>query len=119
TTGWSRVSERALAVALALTLVAQVLANGGGVILPPPADFTLVAPGSVTRLLEGVHVKHAVSAGGALWVATLDRGVAHRAAGAAGFTWLDRKSGALPADATARVARFRGDTWVGFAAGGV
>lgn len=111
--------SRGLAFALALTLVSLAFANGGGVIMTPPADFTLVAPGSVTVELPDVHVKHAVAEGGDVWVATLDRGLAHRKAGAKEFAWLDAKSGAVPADALTRVARFRGDTWVGLASGGV
>ena len=109
-------SEWARAGLLALALVTIAWANGGGIILTPPADFALVAAGSVETLLAGVHVRHAVEQDGALWVAT-DRGVAYRAAGAREFSWLDAASRRLPSDATARVARFHGDTWVGLAAG--
>lgn len=111
--------ELARACLLALVLASAARANGGGVILTPPADFTRIAPGSVETLLAGVHVKHAVEAEGAIWAATLDRGVAHRARGARELTWLDRKSGRLPADAVTRVARFQDQTWVGLARGGV
>jgi ligand-binding sensor domain-containing protein len=108
---------RALALVALLALVGEVSANGGGHVLTPPPDFTEIAPGSVEVVLPEVNVAHAVEDGGTLWAAT-DKGLGTRAPGGA-WTWLDSKSGHLPADAPVRVARFQGRTWVGLATQGV
>jgi ligand-binding sensor domain-containing protein len=97
---------------LVLALAGRCHANGGGHILTPPADFIAIAPGSVEVVLPEVHVKHAIEEDGALWAATLDRGLGHRPKGGA-WSFRTAEGDRVPENALTRVARLDGRTWVG------